>query len=168
MVRAETPGDVDAVRRVVTAAFGRPAEAQLVDALRARGALTLSLVADEGGAVRGHIAFSEVSITRESGIVRTALGLAPMAVEPGHQRRGLGSQLVRSGLEQCRALGHGVVVVVGHPAYYPRFGFVPGRPLGIRWEIDVPDDAFMVAELQPGALIDVRGVVRYQSEFTDV
>jgi putative acetyltransferase len=88
-----------------------------------------------------------------------------MAVLPAHQRQGVGSLLVRAGLEACRAAGHGCVVVLGHPAYYPRFGFAPASRHGVAWEHPVPDEAFMLLELRPGALGGRGGIVRYQPEF---
>jgi putative acetyltransferase len=93
------------------------------------------------------------------------MALGPMAVRPDRQRRGLGSALVRQGLAACRSLDHDVVVVVGHPAFYPRFGFVPARPLGLLCEYPVDEEAFMVSELTPGALRGRRGVVMYAPAF---
>ncbi|MGH9900227.1 MAG: GNAT family N-acetyltransferase, partial [Pyrinomonadaceae bacterium] len=167
IVRPEGPEDFAAVRRVNEAAFGRPEEADLVDALRAAARPLLSLVAVENNRVVGHILFSPVAIeSGESESARsTALGLAPMAVLPEFQNRGVGSALVRRGLEECLRLGFPVVVVVGHPEYYPRFGFAPARPKGLDCEYPVPDEVFMVAELSPGALRGVRGVVKYRPEF---
>jgi putative acetyltransferase len=93
------------------------------------------------------------------------MALAPMSVLPARQRRGIGSALVRAGLQACRAAGHDVVIVVGHPAYYPRFGFVRARPLGLTSDPPFPDEAFMIAELTPGALGSRHGVVVYGEEF---
>jgi putative acetyltransferase len=165
--RPEAPEDAAAIRHVEEQAFGQTNEADLVDALRRREAFTLSLVAVEGGEIVGHILFSPVTI--EAGESRfEALALGPMAVLPSHQRKGIGSRLVRAGLEECRRAGHNIVVVLGHPNFYPRFGFVPSKPFGIRWEIDVPDEVFMLAELKPGALAGRGGAVKYQPEFNDV
>ena len=91
-----------------------------------------------------------------------------MAVLPVYQRRGIGSQLVEAGLTACHNTHYGVVVVLGHPHYYPRFGFTPAKPLGIVWEHDAPDEAFMVKEIQEGALAQIRGVVKYHPEFATV
>ena len=167
-VRPERPGDVAAIRTVNELAFGGPTEAEIVDALRARGRATLSLVAVEGERVVGHILFSPVTVEsagESAGEARAAVGLGPMAVLPAHQRRGLGSLLVRTGLQACRDAGHGCVVVLGHPEYYPRFGFEPASRRGVAWAHPVPDEAFMILELRPGALGGRGGIVRYQPEF---
>jgi putative acetyltransferase len=166
-LRGETPADIPAIHHIHTAAFGRSSEADLVDALRQNNALTISLVAILAGRLVGHIAFSPVTITSSTATIE-ALGLAPMAVLPAYQRRGIGSQLVEVGLTTCHRTPYGVVVVLGHPHYYPRFGFVPAKPLGIVWENDTPDDAFMVKEIQEGALPQTQGVVQYRPEFATV
>jgi putative acetyltransferase len=163
-VRHERSNDAVAVRRVNEEAFGRPAEADLVDLLRDRGKVTLSLVAETGDLVAGHILFTPVAIAGGSRAY-PALGLGPMAVLPEHQRRGVGSLLVRAGLEECRRAGHGCVVVLGHPEYYPRFGFVPASRHGLAWEHSAPDEAFMVLVLRADALDGLGGVVRYAPEF---
>ena len=129
--------------------------------------MTISLVAVQNGRLVGHIAFSRVTITSETGTIE-ALGLAPMAVIPIYQHQGIGSQLVEGGLTACHHTPYGVVVVLGHPHYYPRFGFVPAKPWGIVWEHDAPDEAFMVKEIQEGALAQIRGVVKYRPEFATV
>ena len=96
------------------------------------------------------------------------LGLAPMAVAPEYQQQGIGSALVRSGLEHCRAAGYKAVIVLGHPRYYPRFGFVPASHFNIRSQYDAPDEAFMALELEPGALGEIGGVVKYHPLFDQV
>jgi putative acetyltransferase len=166
-LRTELPADHAGVRRVNELAFGQPGEADVVDALRAAGAATLSLVAVDGDRVVGHILFSPVTVASPSGDF-TALGLAPMAVLPELHRRGVGSRLVRAGLDELRRAGHEVVVVLGHPGYYPRFGFERASARGIRWEHDAPDEAFLVLELRPGALRGRGGVVRYRPELDSV
>ena len=165
LIRPETPDDVAAIRAVVEAAFGRPDEADLVDALRDHGGATLSLVAEKDGEVVGHVLFSPVTVESDGGSWG-ALGLAPMAVAPSCQRQGIGSRLVRAALDACRRAGHEVVVVLGHPECYPRFGFVPARTRGIRYEAEVRDEAFLVLELRDGALAGRGGVVRYRPEFS--
>lgn len=163
-IRPERSADVAAIRTVNERAFGQPDEAALVDAVRARGERRISLVAVDGRRLVGHILFTPVTI-RGPDRVHEAVGLAPLAVDPGHQRRGIGSRLVARGLDWCRESGYRIAVVLGHPAYYPRFGFVPARRHGIRFELDVPDDVFMVTELVPGALNGCTGVARYAQEF---
>ncbi len=167
VIREERSEDAPGIRRVNELAFARPAEADLVDALRDAGAVTLSLLAEREGRIVGHILFSPVTIESPEEAF-PAVGLAPMAVEPGLQRGGIGSALVRAGLSALRAAEHEVVVVLGHPEYYPRFGFVRASGHGIRWEKDVPDEAFMLLELRPGALGRRGGVVRYRPELAAV
>jgi putative acetyltransferase len=174
-VRRERPEDRAAVQAVNELAFGRAAEADLVDALRTRGQATVSLVAVDAHEVVGHILFSPVTIQPAGEPARApgaetvaALGLGPMAVLPARQRHGIGSLLVRRGLEACRDAGHGCVVVLGHPEYYPRFGFAPASRHGVIWEHPAPDEAFMLLELRAGALGGRGGVVRYQPEFGEV
>ena len=163
-LRRELPADITAIREVETAAFGRPAEAGLVDALRAADALILSGVAAVDGKVVGHIAFSAVTIENEQKRFG-AIALAPVAVHPDWQRKGVGSALIRWSLGECARDGHELVIVVGHSNYYPRFGFVPAMPLGIHCPFDVTSEAFMLLELRPGALAGRSGTVRYRSEF---
>jgi putative acetyltransferase len=164
-IRPERPPDADAVRIVNERAFGQPTEAALVDALRGVAG-AISLVATIGARIVGHILFTPVQVG--AGPTVPAIGLAPMAVLPEYQRQGIGSQLALAGLDACRSRGHGVVVVVGHPTFYPRFGFVPASTAGLECEYDVPAEAFMVLELRPGALALTRGIVRYRPEFSAV
>jgi len=165
-IRPETPGDRASVHYVNQEAFSRNQEADLVDKLRERGVLTISLVAVQDTAVVGHIAFSPVEIAFEKSSFE-ALALAPVAVLPAHQNKGLGSQLVIAGLEECRRLRHEIIVLAGHPNYYPRFGFVRAYAKGIECEFGVPDEAWMIAELKQGALAGRQGKVRFQPEFRE-
>lgn len=167
IIREETGGDFEAVRRVNESAFGRPEEAALVEALRAVAHPHISLVAEAEGRVVGHIFFSPVRV-ESAGAEHEAFALAPMAVLPEFQGRGVGSRLVREGLEECLRRGHEVVFVLGHPGYYPRFGFEPAKPRGITCEYPVPEEAFMLKELRAGALAGRTGVVRYHEEFGKV
>jgi putative acetyltransferase len=114
--------------------------------------------------VAGHVLFSPVAVDPAAGRAG-ALGLAPLAVLPGRQRRGVGSALVRAGLDELRRRGAAAVVVLGHAAYYPRFGFAPASRFGLRCEFDCPDESFLALELRPGALAGGAGVVRYRPEF---
>ena len=165
-IRAERHEDVNAIRQVNDEAFGGDSESKLIDKLRNRGVLTVSLVAVHDGGIVGHIAFSPATVESASSRFEV-IALAPMSVLPPYQRRGIGSQLVRVGLEECRRLGHEIVVVVGHADYYPRFGFVPAAPGGLKCEFEVPGEAWMVLELRKGALAGCSGTVRFQPEFAE-
>lgn len=168
IVRNETPDDVASIRRINESAFQRPAEADLVDRLRAACPEALSLVADVDGDTVGHILFSPVVVESDGRRV-VGQGLAPMAVQPDRQRQGIGSALVRRGLDEIRAAGCPFVVVVGHPEYYPRFGFVPASTRGLRsqWE-GMPDAAFMVRVFDEDAMAGLTGIARYRDEFEEV
>jgi putative acetyltransferase len=162
-IREERKEDFEGVRRVNEAAFVQPAEADLVDALRSGGAVTVSLVAEVKGQIVGHILFSPVTVQGADDL--KAVGLGPMAVLPEHQRRGIGSLLIKQGLEDCRKAGIQAVVVLGHPDYYPRFGFRRASSWGLRCEFDAPDEAFMALELIPNVLSGRSGVVNYHAAF---
>jgi putative acetyltransferase len=166
-VRPEKPEDIPAIRIVNRRAFGGAAEADLVDALRRNGKTVISLVAEDDGLIVGHIFFSLVAI-QSKGAGFTGVGLAPLAVIPERQNQAIGSTLVEHGLRRCREEGHPYVVVLGHPDYYPRFGFVPASRFGIKSEYDVADEVFMVMELREGALNGRAGVAKYQPEFNEV
>jgi putative acetyltransferase len=177
-------------------AFGQAIEGAIVDALRAAGAIFLSMVAvidvedtpdeqlvatepasvtvrggegtawgEASGKVAGHVLISEVTVTTERGEV-PLLGMGPVGVLPEHQEQGVGTMLVDACLERLRKSGRAGVVVVGHPDYYPRFGFIPASRWGLYWEEEVPDEVFMALELSPGQLSAVRGEVRYRPEFS--
>jgi putative acetyltransferase len=166
-IRLERPEDASSVRQLNELAFGRPAEADLVEKLRRACADRLSLVA-ANGAVVGHILFTPVVV--EGGARRVlGMGLAPMAVLPGRQRQGIGSQLVRRGLDILRERGCPFVVVVGYPEYYPRFGFEPASKHGLvsQWA-GVPDAVFMVLVLDVHTMTGTSGVARYRDEFNAV
>ena len=160
-VRDEQPGDIDAIREVNRQAFGQELEGRIVDGLRAAGAATLSLVAVADRAVVGHIMFSPATV---GSLLGAALG--PMAVAPAHQRHGIGSQLVRSGVDRLRASACPFIVVIGHPAFYPRFGFVPAGAQGLTCDWDVPAEAFLVNLLTPEVAGQLRGRVEYRAEFS--
>jgi putative acetyltransferase len=157
--RPEQAHDVAPVRALLEAAFPSTAEARLVDALRAAGRLAVSLVATDGQVVVGHVAFSPVTVGSVTG-----LGLAPMAVQPAHQNKGVGALLVREGLASCAEAGCGFVVVLGEPEYYGRFGFERASARGLDNDYGV-DEAFMVLELRAGTLPPDGGVVHYAPEF---
>ncbi len=165
-IRAENPDDVFAVRHVNEAAFGQADEADLVDRLRKSAMSYIALVAVDGGTVIGHIAFSPITMDPPQANL-SALGLAPMSVLPDRQRNGVGSALVREGLAACREAGADAVFVLGHPEYYPKFGFEPAAARGIGNEYGAPPEAFMVLELTPGALECVTGTALYDPALAD-
>ncbi|MEO5822774.1 MAG: N-acetyltransferase [Vicinamibacteraceae bacterium] len=159
-VRDEQPGDLAAIRAVNDAAFDQPLEGRIVEALRAHGAVRLSLVAEVDGRVVGHILFSPVTSAGSEG-----LGLGPMAVTPEQQRRGVGGALIEAALARLRAAGCPFVVVLGHHGFYTRFGFVPASRHGLRCEWDVPDEAFMVHVIDAAATATASGLITYRPEF---
>jgi putative acetyltransferase len=167
IIRHEAEGDLAGIRYVHEKAFERPGEADLVDSLRDREAILISLVAERDGQVVGHIAYSLVQIKAGESTFN-ALGLAPLAVLPQLQRQGVGTELIESSLDDCRREGHALVIVLGHPDYYTRFGFTRADAYGIVCEFDVPPEAFMVKELQEDALTGVHGTVFYAPEFHEI
>ena len=162
-IRQEAEGDRAAIGNVNRAAFEGDAEAKLIDALRAGGFVEVSLVAEVAGEVVGHILFSRVTIRTDS-LMLDALSLAPMAVMPSHQRTGIGTKLVHIGLETCRGLGHKIVVVLGHPEFYRRFGISSE----LARTLESPfggGEAWMALELRPGSLAGIEGRVVYPPPF---
>ena len=165
-IRAERPADIAAIRHVNALAFDTGTEANLVDALREQANPIVSLVAEEGEAMTGHILFSPVTLSSQPDL--RIMGLAPMAVVPARQRQGIGSALVRAGLDECRRIGAAAVVVLGHAEYYPRFGFRPASAFGLVSEYEVPDEVFMALELEAGALRGPGGTISYHPAFASV
>ena len=165
-IRAERKSDWEYVYQINASAFDTEAEAKLVNALREQAQPIVSLVAVDSGELVGHILFSPVTLTGSPDL--KLMGLAPMAVSSARQGKGIGSALVREGLAQCKKLGFSAVVVLGHPAYYPRFDFVPASRFGIDSEYDAPDEAFMALELVPGSLHGRTGQARFHAAFKDV
>ena len=202
-IRKEAPADIPAIHALTLAAFsdatrsGQP-EADLNDHLRDNGNLLLSLVSELDGAVVGHVAFSPAWIqwanddgrpeTEDGGRAQTRLpssvlgqssvvALGPIAVRPDLQRHGIGSQLILAGFEMLAAQDYDLIFLLGHTTYYPRFGFRPAKPLGVRWSADQsndddPSEHFMVKELRANALDDLlqgqRGIFHYAPEFDGV
>ena len=162
-IRHEAPADFPAVRTVNELAFGGTAEARLVDTLRAAQKAVLSLVALRQGRVVGHILFSPVTVAQAPENFR-GIGLAPMSVLPEFQNQGIGSRLVREGLQACKQEGYDAVVVLGHTKFYLRFGFLRAKDYGLDNEYNA-GDSFMVLELKESVLRAIRGLVKYASEF---
>jgi len=164
-IRQEKREDIAAVREVNVRAFDQPAEANIVDLLRESCSNLLSLVATRGELVVGHILFSPVSV-EEGGRVVDGMGLAPMAVLPEYQRQGIGTALVKAGLAALQDEACSFVIVLGHPEYYPRFGFIPASKHDIKcqWE-GVPDEAFMILVFDESVMRGVSGIARYKDEF---
>ncbi len=162
LIRHECPADLAAIGEVHRHAFERDGEARLVDRLRAAGLVVLSLVAEHQDAVVGHVLFTRLPIHTDDGVI-DALALAPLAVIPAQQRRGIGSMLVRDGLAECRTAGESIVIVLGQPAYYSRFGFASDLTRNLRSPFR--GEAFMALELVPDALSGVLGEVRYPPAF---
>ena len=163
IIRAERPEDIPRIRDVNRLAFEQDQEANIVDALRSNGAALLSLVAVLDDAVVGHILYSPARVGSLEGA-----GLGPMAVLPSHQRRGIGSQLVEAGNAMLRDRSCPFIIVLGHPAFYPRFGFTAARPMGIHCEWDVPDDVFMIAVFDDDRMRGVSGLAKYRQEFSTI
>jgi len=163
LIRRELPSDRDTIRIVNQTAFGGDTEAKLVDELRAGGFVCVSLVAESDGLVVGHILFSRVKISTATGNA-DAIALAPMAVLPRCQRQRIGSKLLSVGLVACRAHGHRIAVVLGHPKFYRRFGFSSELALPLESPFG-SGDAWMALELVPRALEDIEGHVEYSSPF---
>ncbi len=155
-------GEWLAIHSMNEAAFGRPDEAELVGNLRSAGVVLVSVAAEIEKRIVGHILFSRMSIETDSGAI-SAAALAPVAVLPEFQRQGIGGRLILHGLDLLRGQGEAIVIVLGHPDYYPRFGFSSEKARLL--ESPFPQDAFMALELRPGALDGVRGKVRYPAAF---
>jgi predicted N-acetyltransferase YhbS len=167
-IREETEYDYPKIREVNDLAFGQENEGRLIEKLRQTENFIpeLSLVAEINNEVVGHILFYPVLIRSDSSKFQS-LSLGPMAVTPEHQRQGIGSQLVKEGLEAAKTFGHRSVIVVGHPEYYPRFGFKPASQWKIKVPFDVPDEAFLALELVSGELKGKSGTVEYPEEFNE-
>ena len=163
-VRSETAADQSAVFDVNTAAFEREKEARLVNALRASDAFVpeLSLVAEKDGAIVGYILFTQMEFTNNSN--HRGLAIGPVSVAPNMQRLGIGAALIKIGIEKARKLGFDSVILLGHPDYYPRFGFLPASNWNITTPYNAPHATFAL-ELKQGALDRAQGEARYAKEF---
>ena len=166
IIRREQPQDISKIREVNRRAFGREQEALVVDKLRDNCNTILSLVALAGNDVVGHILFSPAVIEGENGRLWGS-GLAPVAVLPEYQRKGIGSELVQTGVARIKEAGCPYIIVLGYPEYYSRFGFEPASRFGIRSEWDVPDEAFMILMLNRKAMKGITGVAKYREEWAE-
>ncbi len=166
-IRKEKDSDKENIWKVNADAFETEAEANLVNALRDSGIPFISLVAEKDEEIVGHILFTPVELIGDDSGLKL-MGLAPMAVLTKLQKKGIGSQLIKTGIKHCSTQDYDAVVVLGHPEYYPKFGFVPSIRYGIKSEYDVPDEAFMLLELKKDSLKDKNGVIKYHAAFGSV
>jgi putative acetyltransferase len=166
LIRPESPADCLAIRQVNEQAFGKPNEARIVEEVRESPFFIpeLSLVAERDSKIVGHILFSKGKVQGE-GESWDLLALGPIAVQPASQRHGAGSRLIQAGLDRALQLGHRGVFLIGHPTYYPRFGFTPASAFGLALPFEVPDEVFMALPLWPGAMDGIRGTVVYPPAF---
>ncbi len=168
IIRTETEDDYDQVREVNFQAFGnREDEASLVGRIRKSKFFVpqLSIVAELEKEIVGHLLMSKAEVRNEEK-KQTVIVLAPIAVKPDHQKQGIGKHLIAEGLRRCNELGYDIVMLIGHPTYYPKFGFKPARAFGLELkQFDVPDEVFMVCELKQNALSDIEGELKYPRAF---
>jgi len=160
VTRPEEERDAEAIRQVLLAAFPTALEADLVDALREDAAWIpgLSIVTEHDGTVVGHALLTRCHVGDSP-----ALALAPCSVLPAYQRRGVGTAAINAALDAARALGEQLVLVLGHPSYYPRFGFVRASIYGIRAPFDAPDEAMMALPFGSGPVPS--GTIAYPAPF---
>lgn len=168
-IRPETPADEEAIHAVNASAFRTEGEAKVVDRLREVCNPFVSLVAEMDEQVVGHILFTPVTLKTTECRTVQGMGLAPLAVLPAYQGRGIGSALCNAGLDAMAALDTTFVVVLGHPGYYPRFGFTPAAEQGFQCGYpDTPPEAFMIRVFDEALLNGLSGVIYYRTEFDDV
>ena len=168
-VRKEESYDHSRVQKLLAEAFETDAEARLVDKLRENPDFVpeLSFVAEHDGRIVGYILFFPIAIISKQDR-HNSLALAPMAVTPKYQRKGVGKTMVEHGLTKARLSGFGSIIVLGHSEYYPRFGFRPASLYGVKAPFEVPDEAFMALALTLNGLDNVSGTVVYPEEFNEV
>ena len=167
LIRSERDTDKDLIWEFNAQACETQAEANLVNVLRGIGCKKISLVAEIGNKVVGYILFTPVELIGDENSLEL-FGLAPMGVLPEYQKQGIGSELVKEGLKRCQSIACDAVVVLGHPNYYPKFGFVPSVQFGIKSEYEVPNEAFMILELVAGVLQNHTGVIKYHEAFNQL
>jgi len=166
-IRPETDSDIESVRKINKKAFGRPDESGLIDKLRHSCTNLLSLIAELDKNVVAHILFSPVVIDSTKGVIH-GFGLGPMATLPEYQHQGIGGSLINTGLAMLTKKDCPFVVVLGHPTYYPRFGFEPASNFGIGCEWDVPDEVFMIQVFNKILLDNIKGTALYRDEFNEL
>lgn len=168
-IRPETIEDHSLIDTINDRAFGQPDEGFLIRAMRKRSDFipALSLISEVNGTPIGHILFTRIAI-RSDNKSNVSLALAPMAVLPEYQKKGIGTAMVKAGIEKARQLGFKSVIVLGHPKYYPRFGFKPASLWSIKAPFEAPDEAFMALELVQGGLEAISGTVAYPEEFQEI
>lgn len=169
-IRPEREEDIKEIKKINDDAFGQENEAKLIAEIRSSDGFVpeLSLVAlGDTGQIIGHILFSVIHIQTQHEKIAT-LALAPMAVSPDMQNQGIGSALVRDGLIRSKMLGYESVIVLGHPQFYPKFGFKPAIEKGVKPPFEVPDEVFMALELERDSLGQAAGTVVYPPAFSNV
>ena len=169
MIRIENEHDHSAVKEVIREAFltaehSDQTEHELVERLRRSQEFVpeLSLVYVADDKIVGHIMFTKIKVGEQE-----ALGMAPLSVLPAYQNQGIGSMLMKAGIESARELGYKGIVLLGHPDYYPRFGFVKASMFNIACPFPVPDESYMALELTTGSLADINGMVEYSKAFME-
>ena len=162
-IRKETAADIEAVFEINRSAFPTEEEAQLANRLRETASPLISLVAEGEQEIIGHILFTPVTLDSDTNLF--LMGLAPMAVNPARQNKGVGSLLARAGIEECRALGAAGLVVWGHPKYFSSFGFSRSANFGIKSKYDGAPEVFMVLELSAEVFAGKAGVISYHPSF---
>jgi putative acetyltransferase len=162
-IRPEQTKDIAAIKKINLAAFKTEEEAWLVDEIRKQDQDMISLVAEKNNQIVGHIMFSQGSNKSCPDI--KIIGLAPMAVLPEHQNKGIGSRLVKAGIQACKEAGYQAIIVLGHPNFYPKFGFIPSINFNLKGEYDVPPEVFMVLEIEKDILSPCSGILEYHPIF---
>jgi putative acetyltransferase len=168
VIRQEIMDDFARIKDVNDLAFKKEDEAILIEKIRESDAYIpeLSLVAiSNEGILSGHILFSKIHIENKTGEMVPSIALAPVAVHPDYQGTGIGTSLIKEGLARASNMGYTSVIVLGHPAYYPRFGFKPASEFSIKAPVDIGDEFFMAMELKKGGLFGISGTVRYSEPF---
>lgn len=168
ILRTETVQDFEEVYKLNYLAFGnREDESILIERIRKSEEFVpeLSIVAEMDNEIVGHLLLSK-AIVEDHKKVSTVIVLAPIAVKPNCQKQGIGSELIEEGIRRCKALGYSIILLIGHPSYYPRLGFKPARKYGLELkQFEVPDEVFMVYEVEDGKLHEINGELKYPKSF---